>query len=437
VRRVSDPRRIWILCVAGALTVGLALAWRVTRRDPRGGLRANTPTSPARQAASFTAPFGNAVPNSSRTAPSTASPAGDAPESNEDEAALQRGTAAFQAGRDAEAVNEFMRVVRTNPRMPIARAYLGLVYVRQKKFAEAMKQFEEEARLLPNPAFALAHIADVHYAKGDLPSAINALEKATRLKPDVAQLHFNLGMLYPQSLELGKGLEALNRCLELEPENHYAQYLRGNLLYKLARLDEAQAGLEESIRLSPRTGLYHFGLGQVHLRRKGSAENTDRALSEFQRALDLGAPEPAAVHYHLGLCYQRMQDWESSRRELKTSTDMAPEAWGAFYALAETLQKLGRAEDARIARARFSVLRQKEDLQMQQRFHEQEVQRNPQSPEARYQLAAFQAKQGDREKALRTAASAADLAKARKAEPSLRDRIAALSAELSRSQGRR
>src|SRR5262249_62117695 len=105
--------------------------------------------------------------------------------------------------------------------------------------------------------------------------------------------------------------------------------------------------------------------------------------------------DPTAIHYYLGLCYQRKSDWEAARRELQSSVQMAPEAWGAFYALAEVEQKLGHTEEARKARARFADLRAKEDVRMKRSFYTQEVMRNPESADAHCQLAAFLLQQGD------------------------------------------
>jgi hypothetical protein len=60
---------------------------------------------------------------------------------------------------------------------------------------------------------------------------------------------------------------------------------------------------------------------------------------------------------------------------------MAPEAWGAYYALAEVLQKLGQPEEARKARARFAALRAEEDVRMQQSFYRQEAERKEREAE--------------------------------------------------------
>jgi tetratricopeptide (TPR) repeat protein len=399
MKRRSDPRRLGVLCVIGALAVGLALAWRVSRRVPRGG-PVSAPSTIAEQR-----PYRGAPPVMSRFRNPAALPDDRAPRTPQGREAFRRGMAAFEAGRNAEANRALEQVVRTDPDVPIARAYLGLLYVRQKRYSDALKQFQEEGRLLTNPAISWAHIADVYYAQGNIPTAIQSLEKAAKLQPDLAQVYFNLGMLYPQALELNKAVESLNRYSVLEPGNHYAHYLRGSLLYKLARLDEAEKALHEAIRREPRAGLYHFALAQVYFRRTPSPETNDLVLSELKQSLvpggpDTAAPETAAVYYYMGLCYQRKGEWEAAREALTKSITLAPEAWGAYYALASVLNKLGHVEEARQANARFVQLRQEEDLRMQRTFHEQEVQRNPKRADVHYQLALFLMRHGERAAAI-------------------------------------
>jgi tetratricopeptide (TPR) repeat protein len=354
--------------------------------------------------------------------------------SPEGNAALKRGIVAMERGNLPGAVQEFERAVQTDPHSPISHDYLGIAYLRQQRFKAALQQFQEEIRLSSDPSTGWARVADVYYTQRNMKEAISALEQAAALRPDIAQFQYNLGMLYPQALELNKAIEALSRYSTLEPGNHYAHYLRGSLLYKLARLDDAEKSLQEAIRLNHRAGLYHFALAQVYFRRTPSPEMTERVRVELQSALEMGAPEPAAIHYYLGLCYQRKEEWEAARRALETSVKMAPEAWGAYYTLAEVLQKQGRSEEARKARALFATLRAQEDARMQQSFYRQEIERNPDSAVAHYQQAAFLMQQRDYQNASKALAQARRLAEKIR-DTSLLRRVEALSKKLNLARG--
>ncbi len=421
--------------VSGLILIALAAWLRISTVRPKmsadgaGGVSGSTDNTAASSGVSPHL-FAGIPANQSAAAgdPSAISPRG--------ESEIANGVRALEGNHLSEAVGAFERAVASDPRSPRTHDYLGIAYLRQGRFDAAMKQFKEEIRLDPDPSTGWARISDIYYAKRNVKEAIRALEQAAALRPDRAQLHYNLGMLYPHALDLNKGVDSLRRYNLLEPANHYAHYLLGSLLYKLARLDEAELSLNESIKLAPNVGIYHFALAQVHFRRTASSETTERARTELQKALDNGTPEPAAVHYYLGLCYQRQGDAESARRALQESVQIAPEAWGAYYALAEALQKLGRIEEARKARARFAVLRAKEDLRMRRSYYKEEVERNPESAIARYQLASFLLGQGDRRAAGEALKRARGLAGKKTDDAGLRKRIAALAAELGRSRGR-
>jgi len=447
---------VGVIGAAVLLTGGLLwLAWGGSNlsasNPPRGGSTRN-PDLDAKRGGSNLPTSIPGLPAASQAAASRVPPAGTAaslpflpasrpaspverPPNPECTVALRQGLAALQREGLPAATRAFERAVKADPSSALARDYLGMAYLQQHRLSEASRQFREEIRLEPTSANGWARLADVAMAQEKLTDAVQALEKAVALSPDTAQLYFNLGMLYPRMMELGKAVEALQRCLALQPENHYAHYLLGNLLYKLTRLDEAEQELQEAIRLEPRSGLYHFGLAQVFLKRESTPENTERARAELARALELGMPEPAAVHYHLGICYQRQEKWELARQELETSVRLAPKAWSAYYALQEVLRRLGRVEEAGHVQARFRALRAKEDARMQHDFYIQEAQRNPNSPSAHFQLAEFLARTGDRARAREELARAKRLAAGRRDSEALQRRFAALAQRLQQNGG--
>lgn len=432
-RSLQRPLRI---AIAGLLCCSVAILareryGRLLRSSPAAaaarygsGPREPTPAGPSLrpgpvQGASGGAPLALASP---------ASPAA--------RAALQRGGSALEKGLLATAVRSFEDAVQLAPGSALAHDWLGIAYLQQHRLGLALRHFREVVRLEPGSPYGWARIADVYHAQGNLKQAIAALERATAVEPQLAQLQSNLGMLYVQAMELGKGAEALRRCVALQPRDHSARFVLGGLLYKLAELDGAEREFEEAIRQAPGVGLYHFGLAQVCLRRSPSAPGMARARAELTRALALGLQQPAEAHYYLGVCYQRERQWEPAVKELQSSVKLAPEAWSAQYALSEVLQQLGRPEEARRALARFRELRAREDARMERSFYVQEAQRNPDSPDAQFQLAAALAERRDFSGARRALASARALASEKPGGSELRQRIAALSVRLARGQGR-
>jgi tetratricopeptide (TPR) repeat protein len=342
----------------------------------------------------------------------------------------------MERGQLAAAARSYERAVRLAQDSSLARDFLGIAYLKQGRFAAARDQFRKEVSLAPASAYGWARIADVDHAQGDLKGAIRALVRAVSLQPELGQLYLNLGVLYLQSAELGKAVSAMERHSELEPLDHYGHYLRGNLLYRLARIDDAERALEAAIRLAPQVGLYQFALAKVILRRQATPANSERARTLLVHALELGVPEPAEAHYHLGLCFQRIEDWANARRELEIAVRLAPEAWAAWYALQEVLGRLGANAEAQRALQRFRALRAREDARMQQAFFVQEVARHPDRADARYQLAEFLSRAGDPGRAGEELSQARRLVATGPDAAALRQRIHALDKELARAKGK-
>src|SRR5207245_2847334 len=74
-------------------------------------------------------------------------------------AAIRQGRTALEGGKLPAATRAFERAVAADPRSPLAHDYLGIAYLRQRRYDTAMHQFQEEIRLDPDPSTGWARIA--------------------------------------------------------------------------------------------------------------------------------------------------------------------------------------------------------------------------------------------------------------------------------------
>src|SRR5438067_1676706 len=132
----------------------LAAVRLLARPDP--GPRPAVPPNPPPASATEAAP--RAQPAGGEAGSPRLSGAGDAE--------LRRGIAALERARVPAAAQAFERAVRRDPHAPLARDYLGIAYLRMRRYADALRQFREEIRLDPVPATAWARVADVYHAQG-------------------------------------------------------------------------------------------------------------------------------------------------------------------------------------------------------------------------------------------------------------------------------
>jgi adenylate cyclase len=145
------------------------------------------------------------------------------------------------------------RAVALDPRYPIARYALGLVYMWTSRSERAMVEFQDAIRL--NPSYAAAHVVlGQMYLYGGRPEeAIVQAEKGIRVSPTdprlsqwlpaLAGAHYCLGN-YDQAIEIGRRSWTLNRNWPAG-----LRYVVAGLA-ELGRVEEAQAPLAELRRLN-------------------------------------------------------------------------------------------------------------------------------------------------------------------------------------------
>jgi Flp pilus assembly protein TadD len=85
-----------------------------------------------------------------------------------------------------------------------------------------------------------------------------------------------------------------------------------------------------------------FQQGKEHLR-KGRAAQATVALEKAKRR----EPEKASIREALGIAYFRIQRFEEAEAEFRKLVELAPADEYAHYALARSLQRQGRSDDAR------------------------------------------------------------------------------------------
>lgn len=179
---------------------------------------------------------------------------------------LQRGMAAFQAGRLHEAAGLFAAVLQADPDDIAARSFLGQALTRLGKLLEGHAHLRDAARDLLDHArdgAEIGHALDVVQLlqqSGDFPGALELAREATAIAPDNPRTHQQRAVSASMTNHREEAMLACGRALALAPQDPMLAVLMASL--------ELDAGA------------------------------TEAGLSRLQTALQAGLPERAAFRAH-------------------------------------------------------------------------------------------------------------------------------------------
>ncbi|MCA1907010.1 MAG: tetratricopeptide repeat protein [Magnetospirillum sp.] len=164
----------------------------------------------------------------------------------------------LEAGRFAEAENQFRQALLLQPADPAALSGMGMTLLRQDKKPEARPFLERAAAALPKDAGSAANLGALLIELGDHAAAEGHLRRATRLAPSLAAAWNNLGRVLMHLDRLDEAETVLRKGLSLAPD--YAQCrdnwrqtqdVRLHRLEEAGRYDEAVAEASKALTLDP------------------------------------------------------------------------------------------------------------------------------------------------------------------------------------------
>ena len=131
--------------------------------------------------------------------------------------ALDRGLAAHQAGKLAEAEADYREVLVYDPNNKFAYYNLGLIDQTNGALASAESNYKLALAIDPTFVSALFNLAIVKTAEGDLVSAIDLYRSAIAVDPTNAPAHLNLGFALIEKGDDKHGQVELDTAIKLDP----------------------------------------------------------------------------------------------------------------------------------------------------------------------------------------------------------------------------
>ncbi|HEY0872530.1 MAG TPA: tetratricopeptide repeat protein [Vicinamibacterales bacterium] len=235
-----------------------------------------------------------------------------------------RGIELHRAGRGAEAIDAYRRVIVRRPDMELA--YRRLAYIQWDAGATgaAISTLRETlARNGPDPDVEVK-LATYLAETGDTTEAIPMLEKVLSAEPENADAMNALGISYARANRPDEAIAVFERILQSDPRNAYAYENLATVYLELRDMANARQAFEQAIAVAPASSRAHAGLGVV----ASQAGRIDDAIGYWRQAVQLD-PRNFDAMFNLGTSLIRIGRAAEARPVVEQFVRTAPPG---FYA---------------------------------------------------------------------------------------------------------
>jgi tetratricopeptide (TPR) repeat protein len=165
---------------------------------------------------------------------------------------IDKGMAAMQKKKDAEALTHLTRAAQYAPSNPDVAYLMGMILLDQHDLSAAAKHFQTAVSYAPANERALLGLGYTQVETGQWSAAVPTLEKVVQLNGNSARAQLLLANAYAQLQNYSKAQEHAQRAEELAPENVApARALTGEVLAAEGNKDGAKLIFEGVLRDYP------------------------------------------------------------------------------------------------------------------------------------------------------------------------------------------
>jgi tetratricopeptide (TPR) repeat protein len=254
---------------------------------------------------------------------------------------MSRAFAALGQGRVADARS---LLEQSGPPRDSSEAHraLGLVYWAASEYDRSLASLTTAINLRPRNERARLALARMLNAAGRDGDAQGVLRETLRVLPDSVLAHWWLTLAYEQvrrPADARQEVEQITATASFGVSQLHAAI--GRFALDAADNPAAIDAFTRAVRVNPNDGTLHRLLANTLLQQ----DRVDEAFAEFMAVL-LIDPLDAAAHAGIGQIHLQAGRDVEAVDALGRATDLAPNDGKARYALASTLERLGRGQEA-------------------------------------------------------------------------------------------
>jgi tetratricopeptide (TPR) repeat protein len=136
------------------------------------------------------------------------------------------------------------KAVELDPKLPLAHALLGELYLYKSRLPEAIEQFQKELELNPGDAAVYYKLADAYTRSQKFEEAERLLQRSIWLDATSTGPYILMGKVLEKKGETALAVRALQRALAMDPNNPMPHHLLGQAYRELGRTEDADRELK-------------------------------------------------------------------------------------------------------------------------------------------------------------------------------------------------
>jgi tetratricopeptide (TPR) repeat protein len=286
------------------------------------------------------------------------------------------------AGEPRAALATLEQLARAHPDFARGRHHLGVAYLVLNRAEPARREFLAETRLAPRDVEARVYLGMALQAMGRVPEATAAYRLARQLDPSFPAPYFALAQLDNGPALYPVALRNLQHYLERTSRPAAGYHLMAQIYAHKGERDRGLFYARKAVESEPENGTYWHYLGRVYHEMSGP-ELLPAATRCYEEAIRR-RPEDGSIWFDLGRAYSTGRQWEAAVAAFRRARQTDPGNGEIHYHLGHALQALGRREEAS---REIALYRLYDDYVRQQRPIQKSLQRRPNDPELKLELA--------------------------------------------------
>jgi tetratricopeptide (TPR) repeat protein len=235
-------------------------------------------------------------------------------------------------GQLQSAEQEFLALVRLDPKSPVVRNDLGALYMNQNRYDRACREFSQAAALDPKSAPIQQNLGICYLKTNDFAKAMGALENAEHLAPDDVRTHYFLGHSCFMLDRYDEAEKELEYVATRKPEDESTLFYLIRIYAKKEEEQKAKDTFRELSQAHPDSVFVHILMGESY----DLQDKPQQAIDEFRKALPL-APDMPRLHFDLGVLLWEDHQTDEAEKVLLQESQINPHFPPVYYYLAEIM----------------------------------------------------------------------------------------------------